>query len=360
MIGTKIWQRYFFKEILRIFTLFLFSFYFIFAVLDASAHIQDFIRESHLSFLSIVLYYLYQFIKYADLIIPLAVMVATIKVLSSLNNNRELAALQTSGMNTKTLLRPFFQIALFSSLFLYCNYEFFYPPAVGFLNNFYESHLKHSYRGNRKEPLHILYLKDNSRLIYQTTTPSREYFFDLFWVRSFDEIWRIKYLKADPKDPQAFFVDHIQRNSEGVLSKKASYDHLLLKDLKWSPAMARVGKTPIENRSIRELFQFLTKKRVTNSYHSSELATHFLYKCLMPLSSLLAVVAVAPYCIRYSRRYSPFLIYSVSLFGFIAFFTLIDASIILGENRVVSPYTALLAPFLFCGALFGVKFLRTR
>lgn len=358
MIVTKIWQRYFLKEIFKVFFLFLFSFYFLFLILDASSHIQDFVRESKLQFKTAALYYCYQFIKYSDLIVPLAMLISTIKVLCSFNIHRELVALQASGVRTKTLLRPFLFVGLLATLFMYANFEFINPKALGFINQFYQSHFKHSYHGKRKEPIHVLHLKDNSKLIYQTTTPSKEYFFDLLWVRSFDDIMRIKYLKADPKDPQAFFVDHIKRNSRGHLEKVNSYDHTLLTDLKWDTKMTLVGKVPIDNRKVSELFQYMTKKRETNSYQVAEITTHFLFKLLMPLLSLLVILAVAPSCLNYSRNTPTFFIYSIAIFSFIAFFTLIDACTILGENNILSPYLALVAPFALAFGFFGIKTVR--
>lgn len=358
MILTKIWERYFLKEIFKVFFLFLFSFYFLFIILDASSHVQDFIRESKLQFKAAALYYFFQFIKYSDLIVPLAVLISTIKVLCSFNVHRELVALQASGINTKALLRPFFFVGLLATLFMYCNFEFINPKALSYINRFYESHFKHSYHGKRKEPIHVLHLKDNSKLIYQTTTPSKEYFFDLLWVRSFDDIMRIKYLKTDPKNPQAFFIDHIKRNASGQLEKVDSCDHKLLTELKWDSKMTLVGKTPVENRKISELFFFFIHKTQTNSYQLPEITTHFLFKLLMPLLSLLVIMAVAPSCLSYSRNTPTFVIYCIALFGFITFFTLIDACLILGENRVLSPYLVIITPFAVAGGFFGMKLLR--
>ena len=358
MILTKIWQRYFLKEIFKVFFLFLFSFYFLFFILDASSHVQDFIRESKLQLKTAALYYCFQFIKYSDLIIPLAVLISTIKVLCSFNVHRELVALQASGVKTKTLLRPFFFVGILATLFMYTNFEYINPKALSFINQFYQSHFKHSYHGKRKEPIHVLHLKDNSKLIYQTTTPSKDYFFDLLWVRSFDDIMRIKYLKTDPNDPQAFFIDQIKRNDQGNMEKVNSYDHKVLTELKWDTKMTLVGKIPIDNRKVSELFQYVTKVKWTNSYQPAEITTHFLFKLLMPLLSVLVILAVAPSCLSYSRNTPTFFIYTIAIFGFIAFFTLIDACTILGENNIVSPYIAIITPFALAFGYFGIRTLR--
>ncbi len=358
MMGLKIWQKYFFKEIVKIFVLFLFSFYFLFVILDASSHVQDFVRESKLQIKTAILYYLFQFIKYSDILIPLAALISTIKVLCSFNLHRELVALQTSGVKTGALMAPFLLMGACCSLFMYANFEAITPKALQFIQQFYQSHLHHSYRGNQKEPIHVLHLKDNTKLIYQTTTPSKDYFFDLLWVRSFDDVVRMKYLKTDPQKPEAFFVDFIKRNAQGELEKVGSENYALFHDLKWDAHIAGEGKVPIERCSLSELISFALHPNTPTPYQRSEITTHLLFKLLMPLLSILAVISVAPFCVKYSRNVPVFFIYCIALFAFISFFTLIDACAILGENGVLPPLGVLGLPFALPFALFGMKYVR--
>jgi lipopolysaccharide export system permease protein len=356
MILSKIWERYFFRELLKVFFLFLFGFYFLYAVLDYSAHMQDFIKDRHIQFSDLCLYYLYQFIKRADLLLPLALLVSTIKVLCTFNARSELVAFQTAGLPLKTLLRPFFLLAAVCTLFNYVNFEFLAPKSLTFLDQFHDAHFKHSHRGKRKEPFHALYLKDGSKLVYQTYDATKDAFFDVLWIRSSDDIWRIKHLKADPNQPLAEHVDHLVRTKDGFFEKAESFDSQLLTQLKWQRDMTRNQFVPFENRSLSALYRLYFRKDSTSSYDGAQILTHFNFKLAMPLLSLLVVVACAPFCVRYSRKTSVFFIYALALFGFLAFFTLMDAAVILGENHVTSPLIAIFAPFALCSGAFIWKF----
>jgi lipopolysaccharide export system permease protein len=359
MMFQTIWERYFFKEILKIFSLFLFSFFFLYALLDYSTHMQDFTRDSAIQFSDILIYYTHQFIKRASLLIPLGLMVASIKVLSSLNQSRELVALQTAGLKLNTLLKPFLIFAAAASLFNYASAEFFLPSSLNYADDFHRSHFRHSFRGYRKEPMHVLHLKDQSRLIYQTYNSEKDLFFDVIWLISPEEIWRMKYLKADPKDPVGYFVDHLKRRQDGLMEKAASFENYRFEALKWRQEMTQKGHVPIENKSLSDLVSLFYKKGVS-SYAKPEILTQFLFKSVTPLLPLLAVIAVAPFCVQYSRKTPLFFIYAAALFGFLSIFALLNAGVILGENQVLHPLVAILLPFCCIASLFGWNFAKMR
>lgn len=354
-----IWKRYFLHEISKIFSLFLVCFYLLFVIMDASSHLQDFVRESHLQLSKALLYYLSQFSKHAHLIVPLALLVSTIKVLTSFNASRELTALQASGIKVKTLLTPFFLTAALLSLLLLLNFEFLSPKAESYMTQFYQDHFKHSYHGNRKEPIHVLQLKDNTKLVYQTTSASGEIFIDVLWVQSFNDIWRMKYLKAAHKNPEAFFVDHLKRNSQGELEKSESFDRLVMQQIAWNPETAKVGKAPVEDRKISHLLSYLTKSKEQSPYTTAEITSHLLFKFLVSLLPLLTVIAASPFCVRYTRELPLFFTYSLALFAYIAFYSLLDSSLILGETGVISPFVALVAPFSLVTLFFSWKYAKT-
>jgi len=354
---TKIWQRYLFTELCKVFFFFLVGFFFLYSLIDYSTHMQDFMSSGKVKLKEIFCFYGFQFIKRSVLLLPLALLIASIKVLCNLNATRELVALQSSGLNLKTLLRPFFLLAGLCCVFNWFSAEKLLPTALNTLESFednhhYNSHVKH-------DPFQVLYLKDNSKLVYQKRDVENNLLFDVYWIRSFDDMWRIKTLKADPKDPVADFADHLVRQKDGTLAKVESYDKCRLNELKWQANMPRKGMIPIENRKVSQLIKVLSHKQQITKNQASEALSYVCYKLIMPLLSLLVIMAVAPFCIRYTRNVPTFYIYSVSLFGFIAFFTLLDACIILGSHRTIPPLLAILLPFGVCSAFFSWKFIKT-
>lgn len=355
-----IWQRYITKEICKVFALFLFAFFFVYVAIDYSTHMQDFIQDNKIQVGHLLVYYGHHFVKRSDLLIPLALLIATIKVLSSLNHNHELLALQTAGIKLKTLFKPFFLFAAACSLFLLASAEFVLPYSLNFIDQFHDNHFKHSTKGRRKEPIHALHLKDNSKLIYQSFDPSREALIDVLWVCSADEIWRIKYLRADPLLPIGQYVDHLKRGSDGLLEKVASFDSYHFKQLHFDSTLPKRGMIPIENRSASNLWQLAFQKKATTDYQKPEILTYLSYKAIIPFLPFLVIIASAPFCTSYSRNRPLFAIYALGLFGFIAFYTLMDACLILGANHTLPPFWVIFTPFAFCLGGFAWNFAQVK
>jgi lipopolysaccharide export system permease protein len=358
MIAGTIWERYLLREIFKVFFLFLGCFFFLYALVDYSMHMQDFIIDKKIQMTHIATYYFFHFIKRADLLIPLALLISTLKVLFALNARGELIALQASGLPLKKILRPFFFIGLLCTLFNLASSQFLLPSSLNFLDRFRQEHFRH-HRDHRKEPVHALCLKDRSKIIYRTADVEKTLFQDVFWVRSVDEIWRMQSLSVDPENPVGFYVDHLERNREGNFEKVESFDQYRFAKFRWQPDPTGKGYTPLENRRMSELLQLLIQKTKTTAYEYPQVLTHFLFKVVMPFLSLLVIAAGAPFCLQHSRNLPLFLTYAIALFGFIAFFALMDAAMILGENLVVSPYLAILLPMTLCGIVFGFIYRKT-
>lgn len=358
---SKIWQRYVLKEFLKVFALFLLGFYFLYAIIDYSAHMQDLAQGKNLPILKIFQYYFLQFIKRADILLPLAMLLGTIKVLCQFNIHRELIAFQSAGLKIKKLLGPLFIMATLCTLANLAINEFAIPYSLNFIDKFYDSHLSHSVRINKQEPFRVLHLEDHSRLIYQYYDSGKESFFDVIWIRNSDDIWRMKYLKADQDHLEGQWVDHLVRNeTTNAIEKKESYPTFLFKDLPWTKDIPRKGYIPYENYSIHRLFSLLRESSLPSSYEKQEILTQLLFKLAMPIASLIVLIAVAPFCIRYQRTLSPFMIYASALFGFVAFVAFMDAAVILSENEAASPYLAIIAPFILLLSFFGWRYARTR
>lgn len=354
----KLWEKHFYKEILKVFFFFLISFFFFYMLLDYSTHMDDFFKNNKLQLQDVLVYYGSHFLKRADFLLPLALLIATIKVLTTLNGRREWIVLQVSGLTTRHLLRPFFAIALLACCFNFLNFQFFLPQALCQIDDFHATHFKNSHRAKRKELIHLLTLNDNSKLIYQSYDPAKDAFFDVLWIRSTDDIWRMKFLNADPSTPNAQFVDHLVRNSQGFLEKAESYEIHRFSDLHWTPSMMGQSIAPFENRSLKELFNLIFFSKTTTPYESSKILTQFCFKCALPFISFIIVLAIAPFCLVFSRHLNLFLIYAFGLFGLLACYMLFDSMVTLGEHRVISPLIAAFAPLFLLGSFFTWRFFK--
>jgi lipopolysaccharide export system permease protein len=351
----KKWQSYFYKEICKVFFFFLFGFFFLYSLIEYATHMDDFFKTSSLSISSVALYYLNQFLKRLDFLIPMALLLSTIKVLTTLNARNEWTVFQVAGLSTRTLLKPFFTIAIICTAFLWANFEFFLPSALQNIDEFRIANFHGSHLAKRRELIHLIPLKDNSKLLYQSYLPENHQLFDVIWIKSPNEIWRMKYLSADPTTPTAYFADHLVRSPSGVLEKKESYNSISLTELKWHPRMARKGLVPFEQRRISELFR-LSKNPQSSPYEAPRIKTQLVFKAGVPLLSPLIVLALAPVCLTFSRFRSQFFIYAIGLFSLFAFYMLLDSLTILSDHGIISPILSVIFPITLLASIVGWRF----
>lgn len=342
---TKIWERYIFLDLLRCFLFFLFSFFLLYSLVDFSVNAADFIKNNHLQIGKVLTHYMYQFFKRLPMLLPLALLISTIKVLFSLNIHRELVALQASGISIKQILRPFWILASLCCITGYITEEFIVPQSAAYLDaaKFDQSKLA---KKSQKKPFTVLHLQDSSRLVYQNFNKEKQAFFDVYWIRSFNDIWRIKYLSADPLRPLGEFADHIVRNEAGFLEKKESYQQCMLPSLKWKTTDLYKKQASPKHQKISQLaYSYIRNEK--ESFHSKgEVPTYLFYKLIMPLMPFVILLGVAPHCVNYSRNPPIFLLYGISIFCFVVFFTLMDSLLIIGNNQTLPPLVVMGLPFL--------------
>src|SRR5262249_36034140 len=136
-------------------------------------------------------YYLAEFISRAELLIPVALLLSTIKVLTTLNLHRELVALAVSGISLKRILRPFWITALFCTALLYINFQWGLPSAWHTITQFEERFFD---AAKEESQVHSLQVKDGSYLFYRHFDAKKEHFCTLFWVESTDRIYKMESL----------------------------------------------------------------------------------------------------------------------------------------------------------------------
>lgn len=352
----NIWQRYIFFNLCKGFIFFLFSFFLLYSLVDFSTHAQDFFTKGSINFPKLSFYYSYQFIKRLELLLPLSLLISAIRVLTTLNANRELVALQVGGIPLKKILKPFFLLAIFCSFLGYCNEEIFIPKSATYLADLKYSRINNPLKKNKNKQFTLLTLDDSSKLIFQNYNQEKNAFFDVYWISSFQDIWRMKYLSADPEHPIGQYVDHIVRNKEGSLEKIDSFEEKLIPSLKWTMQHLNKKQASIKHQKISHLAQLVWNNRKGSLHFKSEFETYFFYKLLMPLLSFLVLIGVIPYCVKYSRTPPLFMIYGPAIFCFVVFFTLMNAMTIISENNVLPPYIAISAPLIFFILLTHKKF----
>lgn len=357
---TKIWERYFLKEVLKTFLLFLGCFYGLYALIDYANHGRSFQQSHGLDHLrAFFIYYGCEFICRSEVMVPFAILLGTIRTLCKLNTNNELVAMMASGVRISRLLRPFVLLGLFFTALMYANLQFILPIATKEQARFEDSHTR---RKDQKVSLAVEHaiLEDHSTLLFQNFDSVRDLFFDAYWIRSIDEVYKIKYLYPYASPPIGYFVDHFVRNDRGELVLEGSKSIRDLPELKLNAKRVIDSLAQPESLSLSRLWEQLPDNNIAQSEKEARLLSTFHRKLALPWLCLLAVLAPAPFCLTFSRQFPTFLVYAGSLFGLIAVYIVLDTVHVLGRRQLVDPLYALWTPFLLFFLIFGWRFVRLR
>jgi lipopolysaccharide export system permease protein len=357
----KIWERYFFKEALKVFFLFLICFYGLYVLIDYANHARNFHTvDSHFPFAIVATYYGYVFIEKSNVLIPFAILIATVRTLTKLNQHNELVALLASGISLRRLMRPLVILGLALTCFQYVNEEWIYPHAMRALRKMEDarSFEKHK-KANSLNALHVL-LEDQTTVLYQHYDTNLNRFYDAYWIRSADDIYRMKYLMPTLQTPAGSFVAHLVRNSEGNLVVAGTSSEMSFPEMKFNSQALLETMIQLDDMPISALWKKLPAHLYPESEKEARAQTIFYHLLAVPWLCLFAVIAPAPFCVRFSRFHSHFILYAVSIFGLAGMYLLQDAAELLGKRQVLMPEIAIGVPFFLFTLLFSYKFIRMR
>lgn len=346
----RTWERYFYKEVAKIFFLFLFCFYGLYVLIDFSSRSHAY-RAVNISFGELASYYGYIFIQRMEILVPFALMIATIRTLTLLNIRNELVALMAAGVKKSRLMRPFILFALLWVGVIYLNFQFLLPYGSQRLANLEDARFAKKMRGEQKDNLQSVMLKDQSLLLYHSYDSVQEAFFDVLWMRSIDEIYRMQSLFPFSDQPKGTFIDIFKRNPEGLLVLAESYPEKILSEMHFDKKALQTLVVQPSQQSITALWREMQDHSTVMTSRMAAVETQFYHKLLVPWLCLLAVLAPAPFCLRFSRQLPVFFIYLAAMLGMVVFYLLLNAMLILGENQVIEPVWASALPFGAAGLI---------
>lgn len=347
MIYSRLWERYFVRQFLGTFCILFFGFFALYVLLDYSSHTGTFHKNQiHFQWQELVSFYLCEFVNRLDVLLPFAILVATIKTLCQLNANHELVALLSGGVNMRTLLRPFFGLGLIFTAVMYLNTQFFVPIATTNLKSVSEEGRKLKKKKLHEPMVEHLALADDTKLVYQNFDQERQRFYDAYWVKSYDEIYRIKYLYPYSSVPRGEYIEYLKRDETGSLMREATYAARDFSEMRFNKKKLIETTTLPEQLSLTSLWEKITTAAGERTDKQVQLLTTFYVRLAMPWLCLLAVIGPAPFCVNFSRTLPVFLIYAVAAFIFIAFYLVIESAEVMAKRQVFSPFAGIAAPFL--------------
>lgn len=342
-----IWQRYFLKEISKVFLLFLLCFFGLYVIIDYASHTAG-LPNHHMkvNWIDLGRYYGSIFISRAEILIPVALLIAVIKTLSTANKRNELVALLAGGIGIKAILRPFLAVGLFFTLLLFLNQEFLLPRALTSLQRIEDATRDAKKLKNQIASVQSVVLEDGSIILYHSYDSFKEQFFDAYWIRSADDIYRMKALSPYDRVPKGYYVDRLERQLSGQLVRTETFIDKAFTEMRFNPSVLHETLTNPEFLPIGSLWEQLPAFSEAYSEKESQTLAAFYWKLGIPWLCLLAVIGPLPSCVRFSRYHSIFLIYVIGIFGLISFYLFLDAALIMAKRQVMDPLMAL-GPIFF-------------
>ncbi|MCP5491649.1 MAG: LptF/LptG family permease [Chlamydiales bacterium] len=349
-----IYERMLLKNLINSLLLIFGGIFAIFVLLDYALHMREMTQGTAMPLNMLFIYYACHISKYMVHLLPISLLIACIKVLTSLSTTRELIALQAGGLSLKKLARPFLATGLFCTLLLGINAQAWMPKALSHIDA-YTGLRQHKIK-KRIPHLYTIPLEDGSKLYYSHQSLETMALCDVIWVQSIDEIWRMQSLKLLPNCLEGYHVDHLKRDTSNNLVLTDTHEFLPMPQIHIETLAKTNFFTPFSARSITELNQLLKSPSVYYQQNHSAIESQIFYKMLCPMLALIAVLAVLKPAMRYRRFTNNFLIYTLSLLGFITVCAVLNAAVIIGEARVVPPVFAVGLPIAALFTYFGGRF----
>lgn len=342
----KIWEKYILRIFLTTLLFVLLGFYGLYVLIDYSCH-TSYIHSgitSPLQHLGVI--YLSEFANRLDVLLPFAILIATIKTLTQLNTHNELVALLAGGVSIKRILRPLVITGFFLTAILYANAQFAVPKAKHTLKTITEE--RHQYKKKRSDQPFVqhLFLEDESRVIFQKYDAYNKRFYDAYWIADSDKLYHMKHLYPHEKPPRGEEVEKFERAPNGVLTKQETFSEIAFNTMQFNKKRLLETTTSPEELSIKQVWSRLPSLTNPKSEKQSALLTAFYYKVLTPWICLLAIIGPAPFCVRYTRTLPVFFIYACFTFIFVTFHLVMESAEVLGKRQVVDPLLIIFIPFI--------------
>lgn len=353
----KIWQRFFYKEIIFTFLFLLGCIYSLYIILDLMAHVKD-LREGHTTLKTWFIFYLCTLSKRLDVLLPFVVLIGSIRVLLHFRTQNIIIALLAGGVSLKKLLQPFIVVCLAVSSLLYINYQYILPKAQPRAQFILESNFSNKKYVKDSPSFHEFSLDDGSKLLYRAYDPEEMIFHDVFWIATTDTIYHMKTLMCQMQVASGKMVDVIQRMPSGHMQKEGSFVQLPFPEIHFDEESLKRSISSLKDQGLTDLFSQLQSSGV-DSEKSYEAYATLLFKLTYPLLPLLAFVSIAPFCIGFTRTSAPFMTYLIAICTLFCFLIILQALLVLSKGHSIPAVIGCVAPWIITFTLAGRRYAKT-
>lgn len=276
-----IWERYFLRETLKVLFLIIFTFFGLYVLIDYSIH-ANLSGQAKLSFFSSAIYYLCEFSKRLDVLLPFSLLIATIKTLCDLAVHQELVALMASGIPIKRLLRPFLMIGLVGTACILINAQFILPVAQQQLKGLAANPAVKEGKSHQATAVQQLTLPNGTSLLYLHYDPENQAFHNVYWISNFSEVYHMKTLYPFESPPRGTFVTHFERDNTGHLADHGVQDQMLFSSMPFDTENVWKALTTPSDQSLSTIWKQIPTSKRDLSEKDSQVITTFYQKLALP------------------------------------------------------------------------------
>lgn len=355
-------DRYISKQFLFILFFALIAFTTVFIIVDLIENLDDLISQQVPLGVAIELY-LYSLPFMVILILPVAMLLASLFSVGNMSRHNEIVAMKSAGISLYRILLPLFVIGFLMSLVALAFGEYVVPPAserYAYLNDQYLEKHREAWRKRIDQP----FVRDQqNRLVsmrYFNTARNIGYFVSIRKFKDQTLLFRIDSRKITWQDSTWVLDRGYIRNFDDGHETATAFTNYKLDDTNLVPEdFARFLKEP-EQMSYKELSLFIKEVERNGSKPDRWLVDLYL-KIAIPFANLIIVLFGAPLSSP-KRRGSTATGFGISLAICFIYFGIVKTAQAMGQAGTLDPlFAAWIANIIFAiaGVIVLVKATRT-
>ncbi|MFH1360246.1 MAG: LptF/LptG family permease [Candidatus Omnitrophota bacterium] len=360
----RILDRYISNSVISIFVSTILIFCFLYILIDVASNLSEIIDRKVP--LNILLLYYSTFLPVIFIhTSPIACLLAVLLTFSRLNNNNEIIALRSSGLNFWRIAKPALSFALIVSALAFWVNERYVPQASANSEDIRNENIILQVDTERKKKADIKNLTFYG-------LKNRLFFIDSFDPNTY-ELKGITIIGQDDRQNMrekivalegvwtgiAWKFHQVQmtsfEESDGELKEKIKYYEFKLMDIKETPKDFLRQRLNVTSMNIQQLYSYINRFSHSGAVKAlNNLKVDFYQKIAFPFRNIVIVLLGLPLVFMTERRKAATFTSIGIAIGIGFFYYVIEAvSIALGKGGAIAPLvSACFAPFIFCCIAF--------
>ncbi len=354
-------DRYLLREFLFWLAVFFAGFLMIWIAFDLGLDLHRF-QQAHLRGKDIVAYYIYEIPEFIPIALPVAILLATLYVVTNHARYNEITAIRAAGISLVRLCMPYFAAGLFFSALLFAFNEYFAPQAGDRADEILSVDPTAKAERNLVKPLNFVNLgiggpgRKWNATIYNTVTHEMTLPV-IVWAGTNGQDFKLSATTGVWTNHTWVFTGEVVENLG--TTRRVKTNHLVLPEFSETPAEIQsdikvnkyhgtISKTRRADIPLSDIVNYLRFHPHPNREMRNWLFTELHGRFAGPFACLVVVIVAIPFSARSGRR-NIFVGVAASIFIFFVYFVLQQVGLTFGETGWMPSWLGAWFPNLFFG-----------